>query len=222
MMIGRSTSDYLWYAIANERYMQTNESAADARFIRETGVAGALAELAEPILDDLGFRLVRVKVMGRDPKTIQVMAERADGTMTVGDCEKVSKQLSPVLDVHDLIAGNYNLEVSSPGIDRPLVRPSDFTNWAGYDAKLETHELVDGRKRFRGHLLGFADGEVRLEVDLPEVGQTELGFPVGLVAEAHLVLTDELIRESLRRGKQNGKADVAADDAIDVNETEDD
>ncbi len=208
--------------------MQTSEEGGPRhdgmgdRFIRETGVAGTLAELVEPVLPDMGFRLVRIRLMGRDPKIVQIMAERPDGTLTVGECQSISRQLSPILDVHDPVAGNYNLEVSSPGIDRPLVRPSDFEDWAGYEIKLETSELIDGRKRFRGKLLGFEDGEVRLDVDLKETGPTNLGFPVSLVEEAHLVLTDELIRESLRRGKQSQKAEEASQEADAVDKVEDD
>ena len=164
------------------------------RFIRETGVAGSLAELVEPVLQDMGFRLVRIRLMGRDPKIVQIMAERPDGTLTIGECESISRQLSAILDVHDPVAGNYNLEVSSPGIDRPLVRPSDFEDWAGYEIKLETRELNDGRKPFRGVLEGFENGEVRLTVDLKDSGPANLGFPVSLVEEAHLVLTVELVR----------------------------
>lgn len=186
--------------------MQTNGSGAGQdRFAREAGTASAVADIAEPVLADLGFRLVRVQVMGREPKTVQIMAERPDGTMTVGDCEKVSRQLSPVFDVHEPVSGAYRLEVSSPGIDRPLVRPSDFEAWKGHIAKLELTEPVGGRKRFRGTLAGFDDGEVRIEVDLPDVGEQELGFPVALIAEARLVLTEELVRDALRRAKRTDK-----------------
>lgn len=172
------------------------------RFIRETGLAASLAELVEPVLDDLGFRLVRVKLEGGDDTIVQIMAERPDGTISIDDCEAISRQLSPLLDVHDLVPGTYRLEISSPGIDRPMVRPSDFEDWAGYEAKLELNELVDGRKRFRGRVEGFEDGEVRLEIDLQGVGPTVVGLPVGLIREAKLVLTDELVREALSRAKK--------------------
>ena len=194
-----------------------DEGTNNGRFIRETGIAGAIAELAEPVLQDLDFRLVRVRLMGRDPQIVQIMAERPDGTMTVGDCEQLSRQLSPLLDVHEPLTGNYNLEISSPGIDRPLVRPSDFEDWSGHTAKVETSELVDGRKRFRGTLQGFEDGEVRMAVDLKDAGLQNLGFPIALIAEANLVMTDDLIRESLRRGKQKEKntGDLAEDASTD-------
>jgi ribosome maturation factor RimP len=173
------------------------------RFIREAGLAARVADLVEPALLDRGFRLVRVAVSGREGKTVQVMAERADGTLTIEDCETISRDISPLLDVNDPVAGSYRLEVSSPGIDRPLVRPSDFEDWAGYEAKIELKEPIDGRKRFRGMLEGFEDGEVRIAVDLDQIGRTVIGLPVGLIAEAKLVLTDELIREALRRAKKS-------------------
>lgn len=182
-----------------------DDGALRNRFIHETGLAAKVAAVIEPVLDSRGFRLVRVTVTGREGKTVQVMAERPDGTMTIDDCEAISRELSPVLDVHDPVAGSYRLEVSSPGIDRPLVRPSDFEDWSGYEAKIELRETIDGRKRFRGVLEGFEDGEIRIELDLDQVGRTVVGLPVALVAEARLVLTDELIREALRRGKKVNK-----------------
>jgi ribosome maturation factor RimP len=173
------------------------------RFIHETGLAARVADLIEPALQDGGFRLVRVAITGQEGKTVQVMAERTDGTMSIEDCEAVSREISPLLDVHDPVAGSYRLEVSSPGIDRPLVRPSDFEDWSGYEAKIELKEPIDGRKRFRGTLEGFEDGEVRIAVDLDQVGRTVLGLPVGRIGEAKLVLTDDLIREALRRAKKS-------------------
>ncbi len=182
------------------------------RFIREAGLPARIAAIIEPALEDRGFRLVRVAISGREGKTVQVMAERSDGTMTIEDCEAISREISALLDVHDPIAGAYRLEVSSPGIDRPLVRPSDFEDWAGHEAKIELKEPIEGRKRFRGTLQGFEDGEVRIEVELGDAGRQVIGLPVGLVAEAKLVLTDELIREALRRAKKsnaNGSAGAA-------------
>lgn len=183
--------------------------AASERFVRETGLAAALAELVEPVLADMGFRLVRARVEGRGETTVQIMAERPDGTISIDDCELISRQLSPLLDVHDLVSGSYRLEVSSPGIDRPLVRPSDFEDWAGHEAKVELSELIDGRKRFRGRLEGYEEGEVRLEVDLPEVGPTVLGLPLDLVRDAKLVLTDDLIREALARAKKETRNEAS-------------
>lgn len=181
------------------------DGAASDRFIRETGLAAEFSALVEPVLEAEGFRLVRVQVTGRDGKTVQIMAERPDGTFTIEDCEAVSRQLSPLLDVHDPIPGSYRLEVSSPGIDRPLVRADDFETWAGYEAKIELKDMVDGRKRFRGQLDGFEDGEVRIKVDLGEGGPQVIGLSVGMIADAKLVLTDELVREALQRAKRQGK-----------------
>ena len=190
--------------------------APEARFIRETGVAADIAALAEPVLDGLGFRLVRVRIMGGQDTIVEIMAERSDGSMTVEDCKMVSHNLSPVFDVHDPLPGSYRLQVSSPGIDRPLVRPSDFDQWTGHEAKIELKEPVGGRKRFRGVLDGYEDGEVRINADLGKDGRQVLGFPIALVGEARLVLTDALVRESLRRGKNRiesqgaGRIDGAA------------
>jgi ribosome maturation factor RimP len=176
---------------------------SDERFVRETGAAAAIAELAEPVLESLGFRLVLARILSGQGTIVEIMAERPDGSMTIDDCRTVSLALSPVLDVHDPLPGSYRLQISSPGIDRPLVRPSDFEHWAGFEVKVELKELIDGRRRFRGTLEGFADGEVRIEVDLgKEQGVQLIGLPIGLVGEAKLVLTDELVRESLRRTKR--------------------
>jgi ribosome maturation factor RimP len=181
--------------------------ASDARFIGETGLAAQIAAIAEPVLADLGFRLVRVVLSGRNGSTVQIMAERPDGMLTVEECAEISRRLSPVLDAHDPIHGQYTLEVSSPGIDRPLVRPSDFEAWAGHEAKIEMKELISGRKRFRGMLEGVEGDEVRIEVEIDQIGRQVVGLPVGLIGEARLVLTDELIRETLRRTKKGAKKD---------------
>jgi ribosome maturation factor RimP len=182
-------------------------AASTDRFLVEHGLASRLSALIEPVLVDLGFRLVRVQLTGRDGRTLQIMAERPDGTMTIEDCEAVSRQVSPVIDVDDPISGSYRLEVSSPGIDRPLVRPSDFEDWAGHEAKIELNEAIDGRKRFRGLLEGFEDGEVRLRVTLDQIGTVTMGLPLPLIGDAKLVLTDDLIRDALRRSKhQHGEA----------------
>ena len=191
-------------------------STPEARFIHETGLAAQLAALAEPVLNDLGFRLVRVTISGRNGTTVQIMAERPDGTITVEECAEISRNLSPLFDAHDPLPGQYALEVSSPGIDRPLARVSDFETWAGYQAKVELKQPVSGRRRFRGVLEGVENGEVRIEVDVAELGRQVVGLPVELIAEARLVLTDDLIRESLRRAKRdslNSKPD-AADDVV--------
>lgn len=180
----------------------------DDRLTRETGPALRVAALAEPVLAGMGFRLVRVKMTG---PTLQIMAERPDGTFSIDDCEKVSRALSPILDVEDVISSRYQLEVSSPGIDRPLVRPADFESWAGHEAKIEMAVPVAGRKRFRGNLEGFHDGEVRLFIENPEGGSEPLlvGVPFADIGSAHLVLTDELIAAARARLPQKGYGDGA-------------
>lgn len=189
--------------IANNSGSPATESADTERFLRETGVAAEIAAIVEPVLSDLGFRLVRVKIQGdsRD-RIVQLMVEQPDGSITVDDCEEVSKGVSPVLDVADPIPGAYRLEVSSPGIDRPLVRPSDFEHWFGHEAKIELQKPVDGRKRFKGVLEGFKDGEVRIRADASEHEVQHLNLPVHLISDAKLVLTDNLIREALQRAKE--------------------
>jgi len=175
--------------------------AEEARFVVESGVAARVAGLIEPVLESMGFRLVMVRLMGGSDAILEIMTERTDGTMTVEDCEAVSHAVSPLLDVHDPVDGAYRLQISSPGIDRPLVRPADFERWAGYEAKIELTEAVSGRKRFRGPLEGFADGEVRIEIEVPEAGRQIIGLPLALIGSAKLVLTDELVRDALRRAK---------------------
>lgn len=190
------------------------------RFIVETGQAAQVASLVEPALVDLGFRLVRVHIMGggKDSRILQIMAERPDGTISIDDCETISKQLSPMLDVADMISVAYRLEVSSPGIDRPLVRPSDFEDWAGYEAKIELSQPVDGRRRFKGTLEGYEAGEVRIECDVEGAGPTLLGLPQSLISDAKLILTDDLIREALTRAKKSKRARPG--DGIEIDETE--
>jgi len=178
--------------------MSSASANADRRFARETGPARAIADLAEPVLEELGFRLVRIKVSGRDGGTVQIMAERPNGEMTVEDCATISRRLSPVLDAYDPMPGQYRLEVSSPGIDRPLVRPSDFALWAGHEAKVELKELVDGRKRFRGLIEDVVKDEVRLRIELE--GKAEpvvIGLPFSLINEAKLVADIESFRADL-------------------------
>jgi ribosome maturation factor RimP len=182
---------------------------SEARFIRESGVAAEVAALIEAPLSDLGFQLIRVMISGRNGTTVQIMAERPDGTMTVEDCALVSRNLSPLLDAHDPIRGQYTLEVSSPGIDRPLVRASDFDAWAGHEAKIESRVLIQGRKRFRGLLQGLAGDEVGLALSSDQGGGV-VSLPIEDIVDARLVLTDDLIRETLRRVKKTAAAASAA------------
>ena len=174
----------------------------EPRLIAEPGLSARVAHIAEPVIEQLGFRLVRVKVSAADGCTVQVMAERPDGSMTVEDCETVSRALSPVLDVADLIDRAYRLEISSPGIDRPLVRKSDFDRYAGHLVRIEMEVPVDGRKRFRGQLAGTEGEAARLQRDDTEAGEAaDILLPISEMSEAKLVLTDELVREALRREK---------------------
>ena len=154
--------------------------------------------LIEPEAEGLGYRIVRVRLSGNRRKRLQVMAERAsDGYMDIDDCGRLSRALSPMLDLKDPIAGEYDLEVSSPGIDRPLMRLEDFERFAGHEAKLETIGTIDGRRRFKGVVAGIDGDEVRLAQ--PEGG--ELRFKFAGLSDARLVLTDKLIEEDLRRSK---------------------
>jgi ribosome maturation factor RimP len=175
---------------------------AEPRLIVEPGLAARIAAIAEPVLADLDFRLVRVRISGLSGCTVQIMAERADGSMTIEDCEAASRALSPVLDVADPIERAYRLEISSPGIDRPLVRRSDFARFAGHLVKIEMAVALDGRRRFRGVLVGPEGEAIRLRrEDVPAGENPDVLLPIDEIAEARLVLTDALVAEALRRGK---------------------
>jgi ribosome maturation factor RimP len=171
----------------------------ERRLIAETGTAARVAAIAAPVLESLGYRLVRVCVSGADGCTVQVMAERPDGSMQIEDCEVASRALSPALDAADPIERAYRLEISSPGIDRPLVRRSDFERYAGHAVKIEMAAPIAGRKRFRGILLGVKGEAARLRDDggAPE----EMLLAIDDMAEAKLVLTEALVAEALRRAK---------------------
>lgn len=174
----------------------------DPRLIVEQGVAARVATLAEPVLTGLGYRLVRIRVSGSDGCTVQIMAERPDGSMTIEDCETVSRALSPVFDVADPIERAYRLEISSPGMDRPLVRRSDFERFAGHAVKIEMAVALGGRRRFRGELLGVAGDAARIRHDDAAPGEdAEVLLRMEDIAEAKLVLTEALIAEALRRSK---------------------
>jgi len=196
---------------------QTTHSQAETepRLIVEQGTAARVAAIAEPVITGLGFRLVRVKLSGLSGCTVQIMAERPDGTMTIDDCEALSRALSPVLDVADPIERTYRLEISSPGIDRPLVRRSDFERYAGSAIKVEMSVAIDGRRRFRGLLLGAEGEAARLRRDDAAAGEaSEVLLPIGEIAEAKITLSDALIAESLKRGKaQQREAELDHDQA---------
>lgn len=178
----------------------------DDRIIRETGLEARVAGIIIPVLDALGFRLVRVKISAQDGQTLQVMAERPDGTMTVDDCEEVSHAVSPALDVEDPIDSAYQLEISSPGIDRPLVRRGDFEVAIGHTARIDTSVMVGGRKRFRGLIKGCTDDAVAIELDkASEEEEPLVEIPFDAIDAAKLVLTDALIREALKKDKEDRK-----------------
>ncbi len=164
-----------------------------------------LAEIITPIIEGMGFELVRVRLLGGQNKTVQIMAERPDGRIDVDECAEISGAVGAVLDVEDPIEENYTLEVSSPGIDRPLTRLKDFDTWEGYEAKLETTELIDGRRRFKGTLAGTEGSEVLVNIE-----EGTVGLQFDWLSDAKLVLTDDLVREMLRQRKAAG---IAPDDA---------
>jgi ribosome maturation factor RimP len=180
---------------------------AEPRLIVEPGLAARVAAIVEPVLEQLSFRLVRVRISGMDGCTVQIMAEQPDGTMTIEDCELVSRALSPVLDVADPIERAYRLEISSPGLDRPLVRRSDFERFAGNVVKIEMAVALDGRRRFRGTLLGVDGDKARLRrTDAAADENPDVLLAIEEMAEAKLVLTNELVAQSLKRGKEAERA----------------
>ena len=174
----------------------------DPRLIIEQGVAARVAAIAEPVIAGLGYRLVRVRVSGLSGCTVQIMAERPDGTMTIEDCETISRALSPVLDVADPIERAYRLEISSPGVDRALVRRSDFARHCGNTVKIEMAVAVAGRRRFRGLLLGLEGDAARIRPDDAAGEASDVLLPLADMADAKLMLNDALVAESLRRGKR--------------------
>jgi ribosome maturation factor RimP len=192
---------------------------AEPRLITETGMAARVAAIATPVLNGLGYRLVRVRVSGSVGCTVQIMAERPDGTMAIEDCEAASRALSPVFDNEDPIDGEYRLELSSPGIDRPLVRRSDFERHAGHELKVEMAVPAAGRKRFRGTLLGVEGDMARLRPKEKATSPAEVQdvlLPMGDMAEARLVLTDALVAESLRRGKDRAERHADNDNLVHI------
>ena len=176
---------------------------AEPRLVVEPGAAARVSAVAGPVLQGMGYRLVRIKISGEAGCTVQIMAERPDGSMQIEDCEAISRALSPVLDVADPIDRAYRLEISSPGIDRPLVRRSDFERYAGHLVKIEMAVAHQGRKRFRGALAGVEGDAVRLHRDDTRADEdADVLLVMEDIADARLVLTDELVAESMRRGKQ--------------------
>lgn len=183
--------------------------------IAKTSIDRRLAEIVTPVIEDLGFELVRLRLQGGRHRTLQIMAERPDGTIEVEDCATISTAVSATLDVEDPIEDAYTLEVSSPGIDRPLTRLKDFDLWAGHEARLETVELIDGRRRFKGVLAGTEGSEVLIEIEEgPET--LTVGLQFEWLSDAKLILTDELIRDVLRARKDQGAIDAAQFDSVET------
>ncbi|SFR00285.1 ribosome maturation factor RimP [Poseidonocella sedimentorum] len=179
--------------------------------IARAAIDRRVAEIIAPVVEDMGFELVRVRLMGGKAPILQIMAEKPEGGIEVDDCAEISTAVSAVLDVEDPIIDAYTLEVSSPGIDRPLTRLKDFDSWQGYEAKIETQELIDGRRRFKGALAGTEGGEVLIEIE-----EGTIGLQFDWLADAKLVLTDELIRDVLRSRKDAGAVDESQFDEIDT------
>jgi ribosome maturation factor RimP len=181
------------------------EGLDEARLIEDAGASQRVGRVAAPVLRDLGYRLVRVKISSAAGATVQIMAERPDGTMSVDDCERLSQALSPAFDVEEPMPQAYRLEISSPGMDRPLVRESDFLRAVGYEARVEMAVAINGRKRFRGRLEAIAPGPdgpaARMLLTADDKTEAHVELPIRAMAEARLVLTDDLIRAALRREK---------------------
>ncbi|MEO1911877.1 MAG: ribosome maturation factor RimP [Paracoccus sp. (in: a-proteobacteria)] len=189
--------------------------------IAKTAIDRRLAEIITPVIEDLGFELVRVRLQGGKTATLQIMADRPEGGINVDDCAEISTAVSATLDVQDPIEENYHLEVSSPGIDRPLTRMKDFESFEGYEARLDLNQPIDGRKRFKGTLAGTEGTEVLINIE--DQGATHtIGLDFDLLADAKLVLTDELIKEMLRQKKEAGvEIDNLDETAFDEIETDD-
>ena len=181
--------------------------------IAKAAIDKRMAEIVRPVIEDLGCELVRIRLMSGKRTILQIMAEKPTGGIEVDDCARISTEVGAILDVEDPIEGDYALEVSSPGIDRPLTRLKDFDVWQGYEAKIETTELIDGRKRFKGELRGVEDNEV-----LIEISEGIIGLQFDWLDDAKLVLTDELIAHTLKARKDAG----FDEDAFDEIQTEED
>ena len=191
-------------------FMSETQASAMNDLIAKTSIDQRMAEVITPVIEDLGFELVRVRLMaGSNSKTLQIMAEKPEGGIEVDDCAAISTAVSATLDVEDPIEDPYTLEVSSPGIDRPLTRLKDFETWQGYEAKVETAEMIDGRKRFKGPLEGIEGDEILIAIE-----EGTIGLKFDWLAEAKLILTDTLIRDVLRARKEAGDVDETQFDEV--------
>lgn len=174
----------------------------EKRYLKQSALEARIAAIVEPVANDLGYALVRVKVTPENGCTLQIMAEDGNGRFTIDDCETLSKEISPVLDVEDPIDREYHLEVSSPGIDRPLVRARDFARHVGHEAKVELSDMIEGRKRFRGIIAAATADTVTIRLpDAPAGTDPDHVLPLERLAEAKLVMTDALI--DMARGEQD-------------------
>ncbi len=189
--------------------------------IAKTPLDQRIARIVSPVIEGMGFELVRLRVMAGKTRTLQIMADRAQGGIEVADCARISTAVSAILDVEDPMDDAYTLEVSSPGIDRPLTRLKDFALWEGYEARIETTELIDGRRRFKGMLCGVEEDEVLIEIE--ENGEPlTIGLQFDWLTDAKLILTDELIAEVLRTRKASGAIDETEFDDIEMDTSDED
>lgn len=179
--------------------------------IAKAAIDRRIADIITPVVEDMGFEVVRVRLMSGKETILQIMVQRPDGQIEVDECGQVSTAISATLDVEDPIVEVYNLEVSSPGIDRPLTRLKDFDQWQGFEAKIETDELIDGRRRFKGELAGVQDDEILITIE-----EGTIGLKFAWLSDAKLVLTDELIRDVLKGRKDAGQIDEMQFDEIET------
>ena len=189
--------------------------------IAKTAIDRRLADIIGPVIEGMGFELVRVRLMGGKTRILQIMADKAEGGINVDDCGEISTALSAVLDVEDPVEDNYVLEVSSPGIDRPLTRLKDFEVWKGWEARIETTELIDGRRRFKGTLAGAEGDEVLITLD-DGAEEVTIGLQFDWLSDAKLILTEELIAEMLRQKKVQEPGEGEFDEIVDDTEGDDD
>lgn len=189
--------------------------------IAKTAIDRRLADIVTPVIEGMGFELVRIRLMGGKTRTLQIMAERPDGGIGVDECGEISTAVSAILDVEDPVEDNYVLEVSSPGIDRPLTRLKDFEVWKGWEARIETTELIDGRRRFKGGLAGVEGDEVLIDIAEGE-GEMIIGLKFDWLSDAKLILTDQLIAEMLRQKKVSGTFDETMFDEVETSEADED
>lgn len=194
----------------------------EKRYVKETGLEQRIAAIVEPVANDLGYSLVRVKVTQENGCTLQIMAEDANGRFTITDCERLSKDVSPVLDVEDPIDREYHLEVSSPGIDRPLVRARDYRAFLGHEAKVELGDALDGRKRFRGLIEAVTDDTVTIKLpDAPKGDDPNHVLPLSAIAEAKLVMTDKLLNMAQADQDENPIDDDEDIETVELTDNED-